>query len=203
MKSLLKYFLIATFVTTLIPLSSCKKGAHDPFLSLRSRTSRLSGDWKLTDQKYTITQIAGTTTTVKEYTYDGTFVTVNTTITFSGAPPQRSNNKYSYTSAWTFNKDNSFTNTDVESGVTTVKEGNWAFLGKDKSAGLKNKEAIIVNTEKTTQGASVSTSGKTDQGDTWVLDELSNSKLIVTIDASDIPNPNNKTTIVGSKTYMK
>lgn len=40
-------YVILTFTTLLLALGSCRKGAEDPFLSLRSRQSRLIGVWEI------------------------------------------------------------------------------------------------------------------------------------------------------------
>src|SRR5687768_220910 len=49
MKKLIALVFISLFFTT------CKKGEDDPFLSLRSRTNRLAGEWRLSTGKVLIT----------------------------------------------------------------------------------------------------------------------------------------------------
>ncbi|PIP55156.1 MAG: hypothetical protein COX07_01410 [Bacteroidetes bacterium CG23_combo_of_CG06-09_8_20_14_all_32_9] len=42
---IIKLLLLLVIIIVIIP--SCKKGDNDPFLSLRSRKARITGEWKL------------------------------------------------------------------------------------------------------------------------------------------------------------
>ena len=52
-------FILATFI-----LVGCKKGENDPLISLKTRKSRLSGEWKMSFAEYSINDTT--------YSYDGT-----------------------------------------------------------------------------------------------------------------------------------
>ncbi len=203
MKPIYKYFLFAIIATTLIPFSSCKKGANDPFLSLSSRKGRLEGTWKLTAQTYKSSEVQGNTTTTKEYTYDGANMTIVTTMKIGNAAEVKNTFKYSYTESITFTKENTYVKTEVESGATTITDGSWAFLGKDKGADLKKKEAIVMHSTKTTMGSAVSKSGKTENPETKVLDKLTKSEMVVTINELNDQGATNTKSTIGSSTYTQ
>ncbi len=203
MKSVIKFLLIAIIATTIIPLSSCKKGANDPFLSLRSRASRLSGKWTLASQDYTIITVNGNITKTDVYSFDGTFVTVVNKTKIGGSAETTQTNKYAYAELWEFTKDNTYTNTVTSSGVSYTDEGNWAFLNKDKAAELKNKEAVTVNSTKFTFGSNVTTTGKVDLPTIFVLDELKKSEMIVIMDEAENNSATDYKTTKGTRTYKK
>ena len=86
-------FLLAVAVISATFISSCKKGEDDPFISFRSRDSRIIGTWTLKSQTYTDTRQTVTKTTnnvnsdvdntdektTETYTFDGTTYTEKTT----------------------------------------------------------------------------------------------------------------------------
>lgn len=166
-------------------LSSCKKGENDPFLSLKSRKARLTGEWTVTkiegtsSDKNSSFPIADVTSTT---TYDGTTETTTTT-TVMGTDTDTE----TYTLSFVFDKDGTYTQTKVEGTTTEVETGNWIFLGKNKTAEIANKEAIQLNptsTSSTTNGVTVtSTSTGFTNSKTLMIDQLK-SKEIVLIDSS-------------------
>lgn len=206
MKSLLKYLFIALIAITLIPVSSCKKGPNDPFISLRSRAARLAGTWKLTNAAYTITQVDGNKNTTIEYTYDVAVGKMSYTKTekIGNAQPTVSKDSYTYTETWTIDKANTYTRNSVEDAFPVTETGSWAFLNKDKDAELKNKEAVVLLPNKIVSAFGTDLNGKTDAAEVVVLDELSNKKIVITInessDTSKPGDPKTKTRI-GTYTY--
>lgn len=166
-------------------LSSCKKGENDPFLSLKSRKARLTGEWTVTkiegtsSDKNSSFPLADVTSTT---TYDGTTETTTTT-TVMGTDTDTE----TYTLSFVFDKDGTYTQTKVEGTTTEVETGNWIFLGKNKTAEIANKEAIQLNptsTSSTTNGVTVtSTSTGFTNSKTLMIDQLK-SKEIVLIDSS-------------------
>lgn len=166
-------------------LSSCKKGENDPFLSLKSRKARLTGEWTVTkiegtsSDKNSSFPLADVTSTI---TYDGTTETTTTT-TVMGTDTDTE----TYTLSFVFDKDGTYTQTKVEGTTTEVETGNWIFLGKNKTAEIANKEAIQLNptsTSSTTNGVTVtSTSTGFTNSKTLMIDQLK-SKEIVLIDSS-------------------
>ncbi len=61
MKNLRLIKILATLLLSVFIFSECRKGEEDPFISLRSRNNRLTGKWKLVEEKY-------------EYEYKSNFV---------------------------------------------------------------------------------------------------------------------------------
>jgi hypothetical protein len=157
MKKLIVLSLAA--IALMANLSSCKKGENDPFLSLKSRKARVVGEWTVTKEEGTSQDISKisfggvtvTTTTNETSTYNGTLFT-STSVTTSSAGGNPLENTYNdvYTQSYTFEKDGSFTLETVYTGqnYTEKIEGTWAFVGKSKTAELKNKEAIALSITK-------------------------------------------------------
>lgn len=160
MKSMKKLIILSLAAIALMAnLSSCKKGENDPFLSLKSRKARVVGEWTVTKEEGTSQDISKisfggvtvTTTTDETSTYNGTLFT-STSVTTSSAGGNPLENTYNdvYTQSYTFEKDGSFTLETVYTGqnYTEKIEGTWAFVGKSKTAELKNKEAIALSITK-------------------------------------------------------
>jgi hypothetical protein len=132
--------LILCAVMAMPMLNSCKKGEEDPFLSLKSRKSRLSGEWKLTDGTQTVSSASATIT----YTYNGASVTSS----LGGSSP--------YTETLVFNKDNTFKFTITDDDNLEVTEGFWTFVeGYDE---IKDKEMVLLQIGKRTITVSGNTS---------------------------------------------
>lgn len=203
MKSIIKFFLFAIIATTIIPVSSCKKGANDPFLPFSTRKGRLEGTWKLSANSYTVTDLNGNNLTTRVYSFDGANQKVTTTNKFGNAAAVTTTNTYTYSETWEFTKDNTYTLTTVAGGQTDIESGSWAFAGKDKSAGLKNKEAIILHANKYISGNNTTTTGATDNTVTVVFDELGKSQLVVTLNESYVQDATHTKTTIGSNTYAK
>ena len=101
MKSILKAIPFALVLFGLTVTEACKKGENDPAISLKSRKGRLKGEWKLTSGEviavFTISGNSTTTTT----TYDGSNETIG------------SNTPTPYTLSYKFEKDGTYTSTEV------------------------------------------------------------------------------------------
>lgn len=171
--------------------TSCKKGENDPGLSLTSRKARVAGEWTVTSSQSTSTYTDGasSTTTSTESMYDG--VSEITTTSSGGVSTKDTTN---YTITLTMGKDGSYTQVYTETGddwsSTYTSTGHWAFVGKSKSAELKNKEAIILSetsgTSSATFGGVTFTSSSTmsafQDGDIMVIDQLKSKEMIVKMD---------------------
>jgi len=168
-----KTIILLLVIAGIISFDACKKGANDPFLSLKSRTARLSGEWKLVGG--TITTTTSTATMVE--TYDG--ATVVTTV--GGV---QSGNE-AYTDDLKFDKKGTYIRTGAHGTVTFTEEGDWAWIGKCKDASLKKKEAMGLSSTKYTDsnGSNDSDAGFFVAG-IWMLDELSSKKMIVIVDGN-------------------
>ena len=108
---------LALFVGVLV-LESCKKGENDPFLSLRSRDNRISGEWELAEYE------SESTTTVTD---GGTTVTTTSSSSFDGSVwtnTQGGNTtSYSYKRSLTINKDGTYMMTETQDGNVSESDG--------------------------------------------------------------------------------
>jgi len=196
MKKIFSSVLVVMILST-VTITSCKKGENDPFISLKSRTARLSGEWKLTSGtvKETVTSGSSTTTTTDTYTD-----ALRTEVEVAGSVT--TTHIYNYTQEMTFEKTGHYSSTTVEtqtsfdgtaiptnfqSTVTSVEEGHWAFLGKNKDTELKKKEGVAINphssTTTTVNSLGTTTSTSTIDGwnfaGVWLIDRLKNKELVL------------------------
>ena len=163
-KSVLAILVVASSFT------ACKKGEGDPAISLRSRASRVAGEWTVVDQEtksdYSSSSTGGiaiTGSSSEKYTgttYTKTNTSVGIAITSTGTVTDNS---------WTFEKTGTFKHTmnytvkkiedfstpgfDVDKTETTTvysvtEEGVWNFLGKVQEE-TKNKEEMSLSITKT------------------------------------------------------
>lgn len=191
MKTILTYILLGALI---VPFTSCKKGANDPFLSLKSRKSRLVGDWELSSGEVTTTTTGSGQTSTTTETYNG-----SSKVTASTA----GSSSVTYTESWTFEKDESFNNTVNEDGKSYVSSGFWQFGGKNKSADLKNKETVVITSTKDVAPNSLSTKeGKGVSIDGVItLDKLSNKELVMMVDYTYSFSSGYVSTVTGTMTY--
>ncbi|MBI1307933.1 MAG: hypothetical protein GC181_15120 [Bacteroidetes bacterium] len=155
-------------------LSGCsKKGEDDPFISLRSRDSRLKGEYDLTGVsiKTDTKNTSGTTTTesTTESSYSGGVET--TTKTNVKTPTTRK-----YNMSLMIDKDGTITltwedfNTKGESnGVKTI-QGNWVW-----ESTAKHKSGITLAIPGDPSGLGLT--------NTWNVQELKNKEVIFTRDS--------------------
>ncbi|HLG03697.1 MAG TPA: copper resistance protein NlpE N-terminal domain-containing protein [Bacteroidia bacterium] len=151
-KIALAALLIASFA-----FDACKKGEGDPFLSLKSRKSRMAGDWKYSAGSGTDFNGSNTSTS---WTYDGTTKTSIQTI--SGFSPVTSKTNIAKTIK--IQKDGTYTLEDITtdtSNITTYTEkGIWNFtagIGDDK----KKDHLVLRPLSETTLNTSPPTSSMT------------------------------------------
>lgn len=157
------FALIAVLVLTTI--TGCKKGENDPFLSLKSRKARISGEWKLSEGTVANTSSDNGTTDSQITTYTGTSASFDGDIV-------------AYTETLTIDKDGTFEVKIVQDGDPYTVRGNWFFSGKSKDADLKKKEAIIFSETEyiSTSGVSKYTGLYGDQ--LLMIDQLKNKEII-------------------------
>lgn len=158
-----------------LSFQACKKGENDPFLSLRSRKARLEGEWVLsklegTEQEFVNGSLVSTTT----YSGDGTTMTVNDNGDVSNG---------AYTQEFTFEKKGSYSTRIVNDGMIFNSSGNWAFMGKSKSADLKNKESIILSELSYSESEGAYSLTEHSEGfvidDYYLIDRLANKELVL------------------------
>ncbi|NVK65236.1 MAG: hypothetical protein HWE22_11655 [Flavobacteriales bacterium] len=161
----LKMAFAAVAIIGITSVSSCKKGENDPFLSLRSRKARITGEWKLTKGTITQSQTSGGVTDSQVTTYtESTSSTGGFTSTYS--------------ETLTIEKDNTYEVVIVENGVSNTIRGNWYFSGKVKDADLKKKEAIVFS-----ETQYISPSGTTQYTGLYadqilLMDQLKNKEVV-------------------------
>ncbi len=177
MKKQMKKWTVILFglivVSTATTVTSCKKGKNDPAISLKSRKARLSGDWELTGYSSTEKYYDGGDVR-EEVHLEGTTLTKKTYLneTLVNTETQEFSEKLSFT------KDGKYTMTHINQ----TTEGNWAFIGKNKDAGLKNKEAVLLSDTKVTYSDGTSQSWETNSmfaDGILTLDRLSNKEMFV------------------------
>lgn len=165
---------------------SCKKGENDPFLSLRSRKARITGEWKLASSSETSTNTSdsGSSTTVKNF--DGT----TETEVYTGILGSPVTSTKTLSEEYTFEKDGTFkvVRTEIANGNTdiTTGEGNWAFVGKSKTAELKNKESISLSFTKFTysDNSFEEYSGTFLNYSSLMIEQLKNKEIVISYDDS-------------------
>lgn len=168
MKKIALLMLGVTLALSSITLTGCKKGPDDPFLSFRSRATRLSGTWKLQSGTVKTTQNSISITT----TYTDTKYTIN-------------NSSTDYSLSVTFVKDGTYTSKEIEgTGAlqgTTDATGAWNWVGG--TGDTKSKEQVIMY-EKTSNYSTAGFSSKKtqdlNQGTVWTLKSLKNKTMVVT-----------------------
>jgi len=182
-----------------VNLTSCKKGENDPFLSLSSRKARLAGEWTLTNE--TNNDVYNGNNGVNDYIqttasiYDGTTRTGTETTVTNGQIATDQLTPQVYTQQLTIEKDGTFILSYISADGSEKYEGNWVFLGKNKSTKLKNKEAISLSFSKftSTDADGVTTTSSAQDLDGWIfaIDQLK-KKEIVLIDESSNTNSQGK-----------
>lgn len=168
------FALIAIVVLTTI--AGCKKGENDPFLSLKSRKARISGEWKLSEGTLVNTSTDNGFTESEITTYNGTSVSYDGDI-------------YAYTETLTIDKEGTFEVKIVEDGEAYTVRGNWFFSGKSKDADLKKKEAIIFSETEYISASGISKYTGLYGDQILLIDQLKNKEIIfkgeVTYQSSD------------------
>ncbi len=154
-----------------LSVSGCKKGEEDPFLSLKSRTARLAGDWKL---------VEGTMTETDE---DGTYTTTISESQWVTTGPADYSNTQMINIDFTFDKNGTYVQTIVSTSdnlsSTSVNEGAWFWLGKNKEEELKKKEAIALVGQKSIEGDYQATNDGIDYSDNYIVKRLTNKEMVL------------------------
>jgi len=156
-------------------LMSCKKGENDPALSFLPRKTRILGDWFLQ---------SGETRT----TSNGKLETVVYTDNAASVYTESGSHSYAHKLQIRFENDGKFNSkqeiTYPGEGLLVYSSiGHWSFLSRNKSAGLKNKEALSIrHTTYMESGVGTCsctlTSTQPNSGEVWVLDQLRNKEIV-------------------------
>ena len=183
--------------------SGCKKGTDDPFLSLKSRKSRVAGDWKASAGTGTMVDGSSSTTTTWTFTDPNLVTTVGT---FPAVTET-----YSFTlSIMTDGTYKSVETTTIPSNTQTVtEEGFWNFTGRIGED--KNKDHLVLKAKsQITQNSSTSSittytwTGDDMPSSVWYLQELKSKEMIVSWDGSSTSgSPASTDTDKGSWTFVQ
>lgn len=171
------FFIIA------ISFYSCKKGENDPFLSLRSRTNRLVGEWKVTMEEESRTIISSIGKSTYQMNFDGAIKNIIATNESEGTT---SNFSFEYTQTYTFKKDGTFLIKTSYPLYDKISEGTWNFLKKNKTEKTKNKECIYLIVSKYSYTGTQPTGSVVSQEPEQIsigyvvnIDELTNKKIVL------------------------
>ncbi len=141
--------LLVVIITTIsLFFNSCKKGAEDPLISLRSRKARMAGDWKVVKLISSSTSKNSSTTYITNSTLENGVNSSTSSNTTNGITTT-TQESYNETITMSFKKDGTFTTTDNVvytdgSGFTqnVVGSGVWDFMNGVGDA--KKKEYISI-----------------------------------------------------------
>lgn len=134
---------ILLILAVLAALTSCKKGDNDPFISLKSRKGRLSGDWKVINATYTLNDTL--------WVYDGTTliksldgaelnrITVTHEISFTKSGDYTVNKSSIYPADFFAPNTNEITTNYLETGI-------WNFTGG--AGDSKTKSQLLLQPER-------------------------------------------------------
>src|SRR5687767_3832819 len=155
-------------------LPGCKKGEGDPFISLKTRKSRMAGEWTMSSGTMTDKTTNGSNVVTVTTTYDGANLT-ETTVVNSGSPSSIS---YAHTEKWNLDKDGTYTITVTDSNQTSTMSGKWDFtegVGKE----TKKKEQLVLYLENYTANGNTTTYTGTAYADLYDIYQLKNKELIL------------------------
>ena len=159
---------IAAVVIVIVSYSCLRKGDNDPLVSLRTRTNRLTGTWKLISGIETTNYTSNGSTSTSDIIYEPGIKKM----TASGSEIIKS-----YSNNITFEKKNNFTRIVVEDFDEIKDIGSWTFLQKNKDQELRKKEAFLVSlTQNETNGIRTVNSGLF-LSELFIIDRLSNKEL--------------------------
>lgn len=161
-------------VVFLLAAGSCKKGADDPAVSLRSRRARLAGEWRMQTGSASLNFSTGYT---ESYAFDGRSETINTT------PGSGAYTLYYYKGTYLLNfkifDNGTFTMKETEDGNILEAQGNWAF---NSGVGAeKKKESVTFCINNVIKGSTTDFHVLNRWGTTFTyhIRELRNKKLSI------------------------
>jgi hypothetical protein len=125
--------LILTFIV-LGAIPSCKKGDNDPFISLRSRDARITGNWKVVNLEYNSNDDGDISSAI----LNGSILTQ----TING-----SSISYSYSANWEINSDGTLNSSYAIDGSLSTESDTWNWLddSQKKSKISINGEVYVVD----------------------------------------------------------
>ena len=198
MKNKSKLLLFIMLVS--IIFASCKKGEDDPFLSLRTRTNRLAGDWELTGLNITYNEISSSYNHTSYTTFsNGLFISTEDYGTYTETDTMKINYNFK------IEKSGFFTQTYSSDSDSGYREGNWMWLNKNKELDLKNKEAFIISvTKEISDNYTDNYSGKYIIPDNiYVLKKLTYEEIVFLIEDTQVNKNGNTYIESGTLTFKR
>jgi hypothetical protein len=168
--TIMKHILLgSTALLLLLTFTTCKKGPDDPFISLRSRTARLAGEWQLQSGTASYTSHNSVN---ESFTFDGVQLHANITaqnVIYIG----------SYILNLSILKNGTFTMNELIAGNTLNAQGTWSFnsgIGDDKK-----KEDVAFFIDKVNKGTTADEHlfNRSNTQFFYKLTELRNKKLVM------------------------
>src|SRR4051812_23119567 len=149
-----------------------KKSADDPFLSLRSRRNRVSGEWTVTGGN-SLTTYYYTASTSREYN----IYYAKNAYSESGSLTKNTGGVLSY--KITFDKDGSFESLQKRDTLIERITGKWNFLLKteDDARSYKKKELLAVHFTAFQAGNNITTYTGNKSNETYHIKELRHKKM--------------------------
>ncbi len=164
-KKIISFVFSTLIVLGVTTLTSCKKGENDPFLSLKSRKARISGEWKL---------VSGSETS----SYSSSSFTSSSAATYTETSYISNGSTYAYSEKMTINKDGTYKIEVTYDGDFYTIKGDWFFAGAVKDLDLKNKEAIVFSTQEYSDPSYSETYNGFYSGEVYIIDQLKNKEMI-------------------------
>ena len=159
---------IITLALAVSLLIGCKKSENDPGLSFRSRDKKIVGEWTVVSYE-NISEIRnGSNTTKRVEVYDGSKITLNTTINGNPSTPFNPTTTYVGTLALEKNGKCIYVETTTNGTINSTKtlEGNWMW------GDSKRNKTILTFTN---------VNGTLMKYSSYIIDELRNDKLVLKI----------------------
>jgi hypothetical protein len=191
--------IILFFALISVNIESCKKGDGDPFLSLRSRKSRLTGDWKVS----ALTSTYKYNNKTYETTFDGLkkkmVLTVKDTLINGSATDFITTENYlgeimiDYHKNGTYNYSETFQDVGTGNAITKDFKGDWYFMGGNSQNEYKNKELLAMQVTEYSYNSYIDDDYSTIYQGTNTLDvyeiyQLKNTQIILKVNTTETIN---------------
>ncbi len=186
MKLTVRYSILLVIGITILSLG-CKKGEDDPFLSLRSRKTRVAGEWTLKKGFLTIHKESVKGVEDEKYDFDGGQQTYAGRWTDSITPVGTHSLKL------VFDKKGKYRIEEDKNGVRVELSGDWDFengTGKGKNKELLNMAITAVSRG---QVKYVNGFNKSQAVFTYRIKELRNKKMVLVGDKDLIVDQKDQT----------
>lgn len=172
MKKSISLIALVLMVFSGVFFTGCKKGEEDPFISLKSRDSRVTAKWKLTKIEGSSTNSFAGSSFTTTTSYNGTIYTT----TFSSGDVV----SYSYALEMEILKGGDMTSTETEDGAVSTSKDIWFWTNN-----TSDKTGLYL--------------GVLDEG-IFTVEGLSSKELILTIESEQTDTEDGQTSTSKSST---